>query len=139
MDLGGAEKIIGAIGSALGAILTPIGVIYVASVNGKSKAAEKSVEELSAKLDELEEELKAAKTEAEREKRSGLRWYQLVLYWFNVAHEMRRHVFDARQVAESLARQTDTAKPVWNEKLLLPHLEAPLSAEDSVGILENKP
>lgn len=139
MDLGGAEKIIGAIGSALGAILTPIGVIYVASVNGKSKAAEKSVEELNAKLDELEEELKAAKTEAEREKRSGLRWYQLVLYWFNVAHEMRRHVFDARQVAESLARQTDTAKPVWNEKLLLPHLEAPLSAEDSVGILENKP
>ncbi|MBC9179583.1 hypothetical protein [Pseudoroseomonas ludipueritiae] len=126
MQLEGVEKLVAAAGTALAAILTPIGVIYAASMNRSNKAAEATVASLTAENERLEEKLEKAQAEREYERLSGLRWYQIALWWFHAAHEMRRHTLDARQVAESKARIDGEPRPAWNETLDLPGLEDPL-------------
>jgi hypothetical protein len=120
MQLEGVEKLVAAAGTALAAILTPIGVIYAASMNRSSKAAEATVASLTAENERLEEKLERAEDEREYERRSGLRWYQISLWWFHAAHNMKRHTLDARQVAESAARIQGHPQPTWSENLHLP-------------------
>jgi hypothetical protein len=126
MVLDGAEKIVAAFGTAIAAVLTPVGVIYAASMNRNNKAAEASVASLTAENERLTDKLERAEAEAEAERKSGLRWYQLVLWWFAAAHEMRRRALDARQVVESAARVEGKPAPEWTTSLLLPEMEGPM-------------
>jgi hypothetical protein len=121
----GLEKLIAAAGAAIAAALTPIGVIYTASINRKTKVSEASLSALTTEVKRLEARLKEVELEARTEKTSGLRWYQLVLFWFQTAHDMRRAALDARQLAESLARQGQQPQPAWPGPLHLPLMEDP--------------
>ncbi len=122
-DLGGVEKLIAAIGTALAALLTPIGVIYVAAISKKNKSVEESVTTLREELDDKHDEIDRLRHELAWERASGLRWYQGQMTWYNLAHEMRRHTLDARQVAESYANLAkDLPKPTWSASIALPEL-----------------
>ena len=92
----GWEKLILALGSFCAAVLTPVGVIYAASVNRRGREVERTVEALEAEVErckaervDLEEERDRYRAEAERERTSGLRWYALAIGWHGVAHNTR--------------------------------------------------
>lgn len=119
----GLDKLIAAFGAALAALLTPLGVIYAANLNRQSKSAESSVSVLTLEVERLEVRLDKAGKAAHYERQSGLRWYQVAIYWFNLAHDMRRNVLDARFEAENLARLNQQPPPKWNNPLTLPSLE----------------
>jgi uncharacterized protein YukE len=122
-DLGGVEKLIAAIGTALAALLTPIGVIYVAAISKKNKTVEDSVTSLREEIEKKQDELDRLRHEIAWERTSGMKWYQEMMKWYNIAHEVRRHALDARQVAESYANLTkDLPKPTWNASIALPEL-----------------
>jgi hypothetical protein len=123
MTFDGLEKVIAAVGAAIGAALTPIGVIYTASMNKRNRVAEEMLVHLTTENQKLEEKLKEADTAIELTKKDNLRFYQMVLFWFNEAHEMRRAALDARQEAESLAHAGKQPMPQWSDPLLLPKME----------------
>jgi len=120
MQLEGVEKLVAAIFTGLAALMAPVGVIYAARVNRDNKMVEASVASLTVENERLKDELEEAQDEARAERRSGLRWYQLSLWWFHAAHNMKRHTLDARQVAESGARIQRLPQPTWSEGLHLP-------------------
>lgn len=128
MDLGsldGLERLIGAIGAALAAALAPIGVIYTASINRRNKLADLTIAGLNEELSRVQKRADHFEQAAERERREGLNWYQLVIFWFNLAHEMRRQAMDARQIAESAARLAGHTLPPWQHSLRLPQINDP--------------
>jgi hypothetical protein len=135
MVLDGAEKLVAAVGTAIAGVLAPIGVIYAASINRSNKVAEASVASLTIELDrvrdqvaDLEADLAKAEAAVIAERASGLRWYQLAIWWFNMAQEMRRMVLDLRQIIRSQARLHGTEQPKWEADVLLPALEDPMPA-----------
>jgi hypothetical protein len=126
MEWDGLEKLIAAAGAAIAAALTPVGVIYTATINRKSRASEATITSLTESLERAEERLEASEKLLETEKREGLRWYQLVQIWFDHAHDMRRDCLDARQEAENLARIAKLPAPQWTKSIQLPLMEDPL-------------
>lgn len=128
----GLDKLIAALGAAVAAALTPVGVIYAASVNRKNKATEVTIASLTADIERLEERLADAEKLADAERKSGLKWYQLVLFWFSMSHDMRRFVLDTRQVAENLARNANQPMPQWSA-ITLPNMEDALATKVRVN------
>lgn len=127
MEFVGLERLIAAIGAALAAALTPIGVIYTATINRRNKETEASIAALNSELEKLGKRLAEAEARNQEEKRETLRWYQLSLLWFNHAHEMRRLALDGRQVAEAVSRTSGQVIPPWSGSLTLPLLEEPVA------------
>jgi arginine/ornithine N-succinyltransferase beta subunit len=126
MEWEGLDKLIAAAGAAFAAALTPIGVIYAATINRKTKISSETIHTLTQEVSRLEDRLEDAEKSFRTERKEGLRWYQLVILWFNTAHVMRRNALDARQVAETIARNHSEPLPQWSDALHLPHMEEPL-------------
>jgi hypothetical protein len=126
MDHVGFEKIIAAVGAAIAAVLTPLGVIYTAILTRRNQATETRISNLNEDICHIEKELEQLKLEAELHKKHSLRWYQLTMFWFNKAHEMRREALDARQKAESLVANRRSNHIEWPDELDLPEMEQPI-------------
>lgn len=91
----GWEKIIAAVGTALAAVLAPIGVIYAAHTTRQGKAAEATVDDLKKQIAELQ-------ADYDREKESGKRWFQEVV---RLNSDLRHERTNRMQERNALIRQ----------------------------------